>query len=51
MPRDHFSNMMKSPYFRTQHFKDESVGTQAERKIEAKLSLIKNKIMFWRGRK
>lgn len=50
MPR-HFSKMMQSPYFRTEHFKHESVATESERKIEAKLSLIKNKIMFWRGPK
>lgn len=50
MPR-HFSKMMQSPYFRTDHFMNESSGTKVERKIEAKLSLIKNKIMFWRGPK
>jgi hypothetical protein len=50
MPR-HFSKMMQSPYFRTDHFMNESAGTKSERDIERILYSIKNKIMFWRGRK
>jgi hypothetical protein len=50
MPR-HFSKMMKSPYFQTDHFKNESHEALLEAKIEKKITSILNKIMFWRGKK
>jgi hypothetical protein len=48
MSRDHFSKMMQSPYFRTEHFKNESIGTELERNIQDKLSVLKVRIFFWR---
>jgi hypothetical protein len=42
MPRDHFSKMMNSPYFQTDHFKNESANAQIEAKIEKKISSIIN---------
>ncbi len=34
MPRDHFSKMMKSPYFQTEHYKNEGPAAKIEMKIE-----------------
>jgi hypothetical protein len=51
MPRDHFSKMMCSPYFQTDHFKNESAEALMEARIENKIACILNKIMFWRGKK
>jgi hypothetical protein len=34
MTRDHFKKVMHSPYFQTDHYADESVGGNIERKIE-----------------
>jgi hypothetical protein len=51
MTRDHFSKMMKSPYFQTDHYQNESNEALMEARIEKKIASILNKIMFWRGRK
>jgi hypothetical protein len=40
----HFSKMMQSPYFQTDHYKTESEAALIEVKIEEKLKKIKNKI-------
>lgn len=50
MPR-HFSKMMNSPYFQTDHYKNESHASQVEVSVEKKIAYILNKIMFWRERK
>jgi hypothetical protein len=50
MPR-HFSKMMQSPYFQTDHYKNESHASQMEARVEKKIVYILNKIMFWRGKK
>jgi hypothetical protein len=50
MPR-HFSKMMQSPYFQTDHYKNESNEALMEARIEKKIASILNKIMFWRGSK
>lgn len=50
MPR-HFSKMMQSPYFQTDHFKNESANAQMEARVEKRIASILNKIMFWRGSK
>ena len=50
MPR-HFSKIMQSPYFQTDHYKDETKEGQIEKLIERKFDSIKKKIMFWRGSK
>jgi hypothetical protein len=34
MTRDHFSKVMHSPYFQTDHYKNESPGGTTEAKIE-----------------
>jgi hypothetical protein len=34
MTRDHFSKSMHSPYFQTDHFKNESEGRNLEKKVE-----------------
>lgn len=34
MSRDHFSKVMHSPYFQTDHYKNESLGGKLENKIE-----------------
>jgi hypothetical protein len=46
MPRDHFSKMMSSPYFQTDHFKNESANAQIEAKIEKKISLFIDILKF-----
>lgn len=51
MPRDHFSKMMSSPYFQTDHYKNESEAAMYEARIEKKIASILKKIMFWRGSK
>jgi hypothetical protein len=48
MPRDHFSKMMSSPYFQTDHFKNESVEALLEKKIEKKISLFIDILKFKR---
>jgi hypothetical protein len=40
MPRDHFSKMMKSPYFQTDHYQNESEASKIEAKIENKIYLF-----------
>jgi len=34
MTRDHFSKVMHSPYFQTEHYENESAGGKLEKKIE-----------------
>ena len=34
MTRDHFSKVMHSPYFQTDHYENESAGGKLEKKIE-----------------
>jgi len=43
--------MMSSPYFQTDHYKNESNEALMEARIEKKIASILNKIMFWRGSK
>jgi len=45
MPR-HFSKMMSSPYFQTDHYKNESAGPQIEAKIEKKIASFFNIFKF-----
>ena len=45
MPR-HFSKMMKSPYFQTDHFKYESNEALMEARIEKKLASFINIFKF-----
>jgi hypothetical protein len=42
-PRN-FSKMMQSPYFQTDHYRNETPGGKMEVKIENFLKTIKNKI-------
>lgn len=44
-PRDHFSQHMHSPYFQTEHYKEETPGGQMEQKVEVKFLKIKKKIL------
>ena len=48
MPRDHFSKMMKSPYFQTDHYQNESEASKIEAKIEKKISLFIDILKFKR---
>ena len=48
MPR-HFSKMMQSPYFNTDHYKNESKEAQIEMKIEKAFASFINRLKFWRG--
>lgn len=48
MPRDHFSKMMNSPYFQSEHYKNESANAQIEAKIEKKISLFIDILKFKR---
>lgn len=50
MPRDHFSKMMTSPYFQTDHFKNESNEAQLEARIKKKIASIINVFKFKRYR-
>jgi hypothetical protein len=50
MPRDHFSRMMCSPYFQTDHYKNESNEALLEKKIEKKISLFIDILKFKRHR-
>lgn len=50
MSRDHFSKMMKSPYFQTDHYKNESAGPLIEAKIEKKIISLINIFKFKRYR-
>jgi hypothetical protein len=34
MPRDHFKKVFYSPYFQSDHYKNESAGGKIEKKIE-----------------
>jgi hypothetical protein len=34
MPRDHFKKVFYSPYFQSNHYKEESAGGRIESKIE-----------------
>ena len=43
MTRDHFSKVMRNPYFQTEHYKNESNATFHERKIESFLKKILGK--------
>ena len=47
MPR-HFSKMMNSPYFQSEHYKNESANAQIEAKIEKKISLFIDILKFKR---
>jgi len=40
MPRDHFSKVFHSPYFQSDHYKEESAGGVIESKIENLLKKI-----------
>lgn len=44
MPRDHFSKMMRSPYFQTDYYKYESSAGKIEQKIEQRINYIYNKL-------
>lgn len=35
MTRDHFSKVMHSPYFQSEHYAHESAGGKIERKLES----------------
>jgi hypothetical protein len=48
MPRDHFSKMMKSPYFQTDHFKNESHEALLEARIEKAISKFFNRFKLKR---
>ena len=48
MTRDHFSKMMNSPYFQTDHFKNESANAQIEAKIEKTISKFFNRFKLKR---
>lgn len=47
-PRRHFSNVMFSPYFKTEHYQEEH--GKAERKIEKYTFYVLNKILFWKDK-
>jgi len=47
-PRRHFSKLMHSPYFQTQHYKEEH--TSLEQKIEKPIIYVLNKILFWKDK-
>ncbi len=40
MPRDHFKKVFYSPYFQSDHYKNESPGGKIERKIENLFKII-----------
>ncbi len=46
----HFSKMMQSPYFQTDHYKNETYAGKLEQKIQLKfhnaIYIIKKKILF-----
>lgn len=44
MPRDHFSQMMNSPYFQTDRYKNETVAGRTEQKINIFYNKLKNKV-------
>lgn len=46
MTRDHFSKMMNSPYFQTDHYKNESEAAIMEAKVEKKIASILNIFKF-----
>lgn len=46
MSRDHFSKMMSSPYFQTDHYKNESEAGKIEARVEQKIASILNLIKF-----
>ena len=46
MTRDHFSKVMQSPYFQSDHYKNETEGGKCEKKIE---NFFK-RIMKWRSK-
>lgn len=46
MSRDHFSKMMNSPYFQTDHYKNESEAAIMEAKVEKKIASILNLLKF-----
>ena len=46
MSRDHFSKMMRTPYFQTPHYQNESHEAQIEMKIEKKIASIINLFKF-----
>jgi len=48
MTRYHFSQMMKSPYFQTDHYRNESHEAQLEMKIENAISKFFNKFKLKR---
>ena len=48
MTRDHFSKMMKSPYFQTDHYQNESYEAQLEARIENAISKFFNKFKLKR---
>ena len=48
MSRDHFSKMMKSPYFQSDYFQNESHQAQMEMKIEKRIASIINFFKFKR---
>jgi hypothetical protein len=44
-PRDHFSKHMHSPYFQTDHYREETKEGILEEKIRFKVFKIKHKIL------
>jgi hypothetical protein len=40
MPRDHFKKVFYSPYFQSDHYKNESAGGKIEKKIEKLFKII-----------
>lgn len=44
MPRDHFSKMMSSPYFQTEHYRNETFGGRTEQKINNFYNKLKDKV-------
>lgn len=47
MPR-HFSRVFSSPYFQTEHYKNETAAGRFEKMAEAKWAAFKNKLKFWK---
>ena len=47
MSPHHFAKQMNNPYFRTDHYKNESSEMKVQRAFEAKL----RKLLFWKKKK
>jgi hypothetical protein len=44
MPRDHFARVFKSPYFQTDHYRNETPAGKTEQKINYLYNKLKNKV-------